>query len=164
MSQFTNWIARLSFIQHILPEHLSALDTGPDTWNTVKSEPDYGLGPILEGDTDVQQKKPTHRQDNVSAMKGITGFIIDNLAGVGFWGVKLQMELLWKDRLRVIIYCTSEEETEGSIVAKVPYHILNASLSYRSLFRGSFLAPKSEFSLLLLYGDDRLAAGFGLSP
>lgn len=100
----------------------------------------------------------------MSAMKGITGFIIDNLAGVAFWGVKLQMELLWKDRLRVIIYPTSEEETEGSIIAKVPYHILNASLSYRSLFRGSFLAPKSEFSLLLLYSDDRLAAGFGLSP
>ena len=79
-------------------------------------------------------------------------------------GVKLQMELLWKDRLRVIVYPTSEEKTEGSSVAKVPYHILNASLSYRSLFRGSFLAPESEFSLLLLYNDDRLAAGFSLSP
>lgn len=43
-------------------------------------------------------------------------------------GVKLQMELLWKDRLRVIVRPTSEEETEGSSVAKVPYHILNASV------------------------------------
>ena len=55
MSQFTNWMAHLSFIQQILPEHLSVLGTGPDTWNTVESEPDYGLGPILEADTDVQQ-------------------------------------------------------------------------------------------------------------
>ena len=49
-------MAHLSFIQQILPEHLSVLGTGPDTWNTVESEPDYGLGPILEADTDVQQR------------------------------------------------------------------------------------------------------------